>query len=318
MNLDFYCYNILNQTYQEYNIEHVGYTQDSLVYYLESTRKNKNKLIIKCFKLQKDSYEYDVNLKLINKENEVSGLIQPLNVTIIDLSYLKENSELKICFIEYPFYKYDLESYLEKNPRLSLSSKLKLIKQIENGINHLHSIGYYHGDLKPKNICISEDGQIAKIIDYGLCDKIDNVEAKLFWKNTLYSASPFQLFRHLQEYPDYKNKYYEKYVSIFTKKYNKDIYWTFGKNAVKESTIKNDWFGVGLLIYYILSGGKNFFLTTNSKYTIKNNSMDDDAIEETFKNGYDFLNNPTDYCKNIKIKNSEYYEKYILQNILEH
>ena len=315
MKINFYCENLLNKQYVEYDIKHIGYSEDSFVYHLQHLSNSQKQIIVKCFKDEKNSMELDVNKKLLYKDNFIlSGLIQPLNISIYDLTrYIKTN----ICVIEYPYYKYDLDSYIKKNLKISFSNKLKLIEQIKNGIQYLHSIGYYHGDLKPQNICISENGDELKIIDYGLCDQIDNKNTEYYWKNTVYSASPFQIFHRLQDYPDYVKKYYDKYYTIINTKYNPTKNENFQRckyqTTFKESCVKNDWFGVGLLIYFILTDGKYFFLSSNLNHIIKNDVISDDALEEIIKNSYDFLDNPIEYCKSIKIKHSEYYEKYILQ-----
>ncbi|RXW14820.1 hypothetical protein EST38_g11034 [Candolleomyces aberdarensis] len=45
--------------------------------------------------------------------------------------------------------------------------RLKIVQQLANGLSHMHSLGLVHGDLKPDNFRVTDDG-VVKIIDFGL------------------------------------------------------------------------------------------------------------------------------------------------------
>jgi serine/threonine protein kinase len=313
----FNCYKILSEHYKS-KIKHIGYSEDSLVYYVP----DKN-IIVKCFRNESMTCEHIVNTCLYKiKDNDIVGLIKPINKYKFDfISEYTYDCEDEYFVFEYPYYKYNLESYFTEKNSMSISTKLNIINQIVSGINQLHSLGFYHGDLKPKNICISEDGETVKIIDFGLSDSIENDNAELYWKNTIYSASPLQLARHIQEYDDYKEQYFTEYITKIKENYNKEpIVESICKcesklcktrQVYKESTVQNDWFGVGLLIYYILTNGQYFFM----KKQIDNKNTEH-MLKEIFKNALVFLKNPVEYCKNKNtqtlIKHNELYEKYLL------
>lgn len=66
------------------------------------------------------------------------------------------------------------EQYRRSLPELIC---LEIVLQAAQGLGHAHSVGLLHGDVKPDNIMITEDG-LVKMLDFGLC-QLANVD-KLF------------------------------------------------------------------------------------------------------------------------------------------
>jgi serine/threonine-protein kinase len=64
----------------------------------------------------------------------------------------------------------DLESRLRRVRRLTASEVHRLVTQVAQGLDRAHAAGIIHRDLKPGNIFLarSEDGEVAKILDFGL------------------------------------------------------------------------------------------------------------------------------------------------------
>jgi serine/threonine-protein kinase len=64
----------------------------------------------------------------------------------------------------------DLESRLRRVRRLGPSQVHRLVTQVAHGLERAHAAGIIHRDLKPGNIFLarSEDGEVAKILDFGL------------------------------------------------------------------------------------------------------------------------------------------------------
>lgn len=66
---------------------------------------------------------------------------------------------------------YTLEKYIaDNNERLSFIQRKNIVYQILKGFSYIHSKGYLHRDINPKNILIKEyeDVIVAKISDFGL------------------------------------------------------------------------------------------------------------------------------------------------------
>ncbi len=59
-----------------------------------------------------------------------------------------------------------LRQFIEQHS-LSMKRCIDIILQVAYALAHLHSHGVIHGDLKPENIIITEDGEV-KVIDFGI------------------------------------------------------------------------------------------------------------------------------------------------------
>ncbi len=267
--------------------KHIGYGALSLVYYVPKTNS-----IIKCFEI---SDETDVEIKLYKKMKKTRenfpNQIERLSIPN-EIFYMKHNKK-KYCCLEIPCYESDLKKFDIKN--CSIEQKKIFINQLRQGVFEMHLMGYYHGDLKKENICISsgEDGKKEiKIIDFGLSDKTENEIMEYRLKNTFKDASPIQVLNHLGRFirtcpfDDKENKCTCKEDKEVMKRLIKSL----EKNGVKlyantlhetdiivkEKCMINDMFIVGCLIYYIITG-ETFF-----------NESIDEMIEETIE----FLENP--------------------------
>ncbi|GMR60880.1 hypothetical protein PMAYCL1PPCAC_31075, partial [Pristionchus mayeri] len=62
-----------------------------------------------------------------------------------------------------------LRTELTEEGRFSLSTSLRLALLTLHPIEHLHSLGYIHRDIKASNFVLSSDGCNVCIIDFGLC-----------------------------------------------------------------------------------------------------------------------------------------------------
>lgn len=89
---------------------------------------------------------------------------------------------------------------LTENNNLTISQKEKLLQQLLDGIEFLHSQGVIHRDLKPQNILIVKRGNeyIPKITDFGISKKLDINKSSVFNNSlagvgTLSFSSPEQL-----------------------------------------------------------------------------------------------------------------------------
>lgn len=94
----------------------------------------------------------------------VAALSHPNIVSVYDVGCSENNEHYLIMeYIE----GHTLKEIIQKKAPLSLDRSLDYIHQILAGLNHAHSYGVIHRDIKPQNIMITNDGQV-KIMDFGL------------------------------------------------------------------------------------------------------------------------------------------------------
>ena len=166
----------------------------------ENGNKGGNSIILKLYESQEFDIEdlnYDVPdrvlkiskhpLKVIpNKSNQrFQREIEALNqcsenghqniITTYENGICKIYDVRKSKYFQYQFYtmefaEYDLKSYVEKHHKiLGIEEKLELCISLSEGLKELNQLGYYHRDLKPDNIFITEKNRW-KIGDLGLLE----------------------------------------------------------------------------------------------------------------------------------------------------
>ena len=64
-----------------------------------------------------------------------------------------------------------------KRKAISFATKVFIAKEIVKGIEHLHNRKVVHGDIKPQNILMSNDGKSVKVCDFGLSRVKESVRA---------------------------------------------------------------------------------------------------------------------------------------------
>ena len=221
----------------------------------------------KVFFVKTEDGKYKVLKCMIEYENYIySKLMKNPHKNLANFEeqyYCFEHSTLTTNYVnkmtQFEYYDYTFSSI--DFTSLPLNTKYKIIEELINGVTHLHTLGYYHGDLKPANICITNSFEV-KIIDFETCNEYTVLTEE---KNTFPFITPYSYFYRLSN------------SSLFKDKYNSDY---------KESGVKNDIYVVALLILYILSGIKklyfNFELTDEEK--IKYEEMNCEEDKEDFLN----------------------------------
>lgn len=94
----------------------------------------------------------------------IAALSHPNIVSVYDVGCSEEGEHYLI--MEYVEGK-TLKEIINKMGSLSLDRSLDYTHQILAGLNHAHSFGVIHRDIKPQNIMITSQGQV-KIMDFGL------------------------------------------------------------------------------------------------------------------------------------------------------
>ena len=83
------------------------------------------------------------------------------------IKFIKAWEERKRLYIQIELCSTSLQSFLEKHHSIPIYFVWKYFIDLLHGLQHIHSHGLIHFDVKPANIFLSEDG-ICKIGDFGL------------------------------------------------------------------------------------------------------------------------------------------------------
>lgn len=70
-----------------------------------------------------------------------------------------------------------LDTLLRRNPPPALPERLAFIEQLCDGLAHIHAAGIVHGDIKPANLMVADDG-LLKILDFGLAELATDARAR--------------------------------------------------------------------------------------------------------------------------------------------
>ncbi len=107
----------------------------------------------------------------VKNEAKLNAALSHPNICTI---YHTDDSEgFSIVVMEFLHGK-TLNKIIESETKCTLTVE-NIICQIANGMSFAHSKGIVHGDLKPSNIIVTDDG-IAKIVDFGLSKRIRKQE----------------------------------------------------------------------------------------------------------------------------------------------
>jgi len=127
--------------------------------------------------------------RFINESKAIAMLSHPNIIPIYDIS-VKE--ELKYIVME-KVEGITLKNYMSKKGVLPLNEVLHYTDQILKALEHAHSKGIIHRDIKPQNILLMKNGKI-KVTDFGIA-KLPNAETVTMTDKaigTVYYISPEQ------------------------------------------------------------------------------------------------------------------------------
>ena len=191
-------------------------------------------------------YALDKILNIKDVINEIAILKYlkrlPNVVPMIGVSTRKENNEklFELPALIMAQAETALDSIFNKNPVLNWDTLFDVILQLLNGYNVMHKLNIVHRDIKTQNILISKTGEIW-VNDFGLAKYIDKNNVKQdYWFGTAQYTAPEHLLKEIISKI--------KDTVDFPKKQRQELI----KNTV-ESWKANDSWGVGVLIYWLLT-----------------------------------------------------------------
>ncbi len=123
-------------------------------------------------KMLKDDISGDTQAvkRFINESKAVAMLSHPNIVNIYDVSVKDDLKYIVMELIE----GITLKNYMQKKGALSFKEVISITEQILRALEHAHSKGIVHRDIKPQNIMLLKDGTI-KVADFGIA-KLPNTE----------------------------------------------------------------------------------------------------------------------------------------------
>lgn len=152
----------------------------------------------KFFIIKKSALKGERGRKILRREYELSIKAEHPNIIHVYEFRRKENGDDEIV-MEYIAGR-NLYAYIQENP--SKSDRKRIVSELLEAVEFLHSIRIIHNDLKPENIIISNNGNRLKIIDLGLSDDDANYLIKTPGCSPLFAAPELNYLRHSDEKSD--------------------------------------------------------------------------------------------------------------------
>jgi serine/threonine protein kinase len=264
------------------------------------------KNIIKIFNYDgiSNSLKYEINSYGMNdiiKNTNTDGTINYKNISFIIMPYFSDND----------LYQY--QQLIDKKSTKVKSYVKKLPILLNKIINNLIELNKYfnHNDIKSDNIIINLDDNTVKIIDYGLCSKIDEVYTILGYRQISpeYILNKFDSSYIISNKQSYKIDNFGLFWLILDVFTNEKLFNKYIKLPLKDHS--NESFKSTL----------NFYLNINNIY--KNSlsaKIKKELVDFTHKNIKNEFINDVYYFTNPYIKDNLFSDKnefyYFIENML--
>ena len=159
MNIDQYIGRLLDERYEI--LEVIGTGGMAVVYKARCHRLNR----LVAIKILKDEYARDEEFRRrFHAEGEaVAMLSHPNIVQVYDVSSTETANFIVMELID----GISLKQYMEKKGVLNWKETLHFSMQIAKGLEHAHSRGIVHRDIKPHNVMVLKNGSV-KVMDFGI------------------------------------------------------------------------------------------------------------------------------------------------------
>ncbi|MCI8526000.1 MAG: Stk1 family PASTA domain-containing Ser/Thr kinase [Oscillospiraceae bacterium] len=157
--MDNYIGRMLDNRYEI--LEVIGIGGMAVVYKARCHRLNR----LVAIKILKDEYSQDAEFRRrFHAESQaVAMLSHPNIVSVYDVSHSGDTDYIVMELID----GITLKQYMEQKGRLNWRETLHFATQIAKALEHAHSRGIIHRDIKPHNIMILKDGSV-KVADFGI------------------------------------------------------------------------------------------------------------------------------------------------------
>ncbi len=159
MNMDQYIGRLLDNRYEI--LEIIGTGGMAVVYKARCHRLNR----LVAIKILKDEFSGDEEFRRrFRAEGEaVAMLSHPNIVQVYDVSSSESANFIVMELID----GISLKQYMEKKGVLNWKETLHFAMQIAKGLEHAHSRGIVHRDIKPHNVMVLKNGSV-KVMDFGI------------------------------------------------------------------------------------------------------------------------------------------------------
>jgi len=132
---------------------------------------NGTRVAVKVFRISKgrDAHAEASNKRRIRREMEVWAALKHPNICEL-LGYSTGLDYYPALILEWCKHGNSIE-YLDKSD-LCVQARVRLAQNVCEGVQYLHQLKVIHGDIKPNNVLVDENG-VAKLCDFGLVRLVD-------------------------------------------------------------------------------------------------------------------------------------------------
>ena len=163
--------------------------------------------------------EFDTDENFIRQFNrEARAAAQMSHPNIVGMYDVGQDGDVRYLVMEY-VRGITLKEYIRQSGALSAGKAVSIAQKILSALEHAHSQGIVHRDIKPQNILVAQDGQV-KVADFGIARVVGSAS------NSNTDANPFGTVQYFS--PEQAN----------------------GNPAVAQS----DLYSVGVVLYEMLTG----------------------------------------------------------------
>ena len=150
---------------------------------LYSVISGERKLFLKA--VRTDSGAAAENLARLQREYKIQERLYG-NDHIVHCIGWREDAKVGPCIVMEYIDGETLTEFLKSKP--SAKEKLRILNELLDAMNFIHSYQIVHNDLKPDNILITRNGHNVKLIDFGYADTDSNIDKST--GGTVIFASP--------------------------------------------------------------------------------------------------------------------------------